>query len=312
MSDPTQLPQRDVLAVAHAYLTSEDSSAFVLPELRESTQVFAQAFRDAGYAGEIRIDGLSVRTLSLDDATVDARQTLVLDRRGRIREVTQELVIQLVQRDGWNVCDLVVDGVSVLASSRPVPVEPAQADGIDIRAFARTEPPGHQVVAIAVRNESAHPVALKCASATSKRGPLRYAAEFSRKNLREGGAVDFEPMAERAVALRLPSRVERLWLKVTLGTMRGESLFALSPRTSTAEGVPRLPRAAALVRRLVAPVGFIAAFIVVVGLWHSFLTALVVACVLAANGLFFSHWNVVRLERRLARQRAETRALAGR
>jgi hypothetical protein len=200
---------------------------------------------------------------------------------------------------------LVADGESALASLHRVTVEPAEAEGIRISAWARSEPSKDVVIAISLRNDAASRWRLKCAAATWRRGPLRFISQLSGRALGRGGKVDYDPGTEHGVMLRVPAKAERLWLKATPRRGLRSLLFALSwepARPATARASASWLRRAVPIAAGMVPLAAIAAF---VGATKSVPAAILIASLLVVVPLAGSHCCVARLERKLARLRAE-------
>jgi len=300
-----QAHETELLDVVRSYLTSLDASELAVPELSEPERVFAMALRDMGYALESEVTSLTVTDLARDEATVRAKRTVVPKGRYPGDAQEQELTVHLVDQAGWKVRDVIADGESALASLHRVTVEPAEAEGIRICAWARSEPSGDIVIAISLRNDTASRWRLKCAGATWRRGPLRFISQLSGRALGRGGKVDYEPGTEHGVMLRVPAKVERLWLKATPRRGLRSLLFALSwepaqPVTSRTSA-STLRRAIAVAAGAV-PLAAVAAF---VGVTKSVPAAILIASLLVVVPVVGSHCCVVRLERKLARLRAE-------
>jgi hypothetical protein len=105
--------------------------------------------------------------------------------------------------------------------------------------------------------------------------------------------------------LRVPAKAERLWLKATPRRGLRSLLFALSwepARPATARASASWLRRAVPIAAGMVPLAAIAAF---VGATKSVPAAILIASLLAVVPLAGSHCCVARLERKLARLRAE-------
>src|SRR5919199_5511106 len=120
-----------VLAVARAYLETEDHSELVVPELREFEHVFTQFGRDLRLVFEVEVTSLRVTHIARAAATVQATRRLVPSPESRATETEeQELTLALVEDGGWQVADVTLDGRRFRTLIRDVTVEPPQAEGI--------------------------------------------------------------------------------------------------------------------------------------------------------------------------------------
>jgi hypothetical protein len=295
--------ETELLDVVTRYLTGADAAELAVPELREPERVLALALHDMGYEHESTVASLAVKSLAGTEATVDATRTVVPTGRHADEEYEQHLTVHLVDRDGWKIRDVVADGRSALASLHRVTVEPSEAEGLRISAWAQAEAFGDVVIAVSVRNDTDRRWRLKCAGATWRRGPLWLISQLGSRALGRGGAVDYEPGTEHGFMLRVPPKVERLWLKATPRHGLRSLLFALSwEAAAEASPASRRIRQAVPVALAAIPVVAIGVF---VGLTRSVAAAILVSSLLVAIPLLTSHCCVLRLERKLARLRAE-------
>jgi hypothetical protein len=296
--------ETELLDVVTRYLSTADASELAAPELAEPERVLALALHDMGYEHESTVTSLAVASLAGDEATVEATRTVAPKGRHAAEAYEQQLTVHLVDLDGWKVRDIVADGRSALASLRRVTVEPAEAEGLGISAWAQTEASGDIVIAVSVRNDTDRRFRLKCAGATWRRGPLWLISQLGSRALGHGGAVDYEPGTEHGFALRVGPKVERLWLKATPRHGLRSLLFALSWEAAPAETAPTRSRIrqALPVALAAVPVAAVGLF---VGLTRSVSAAILVSALLVTVPLLASHCCVLRLERKLARLRAE-------
>jgi hypothetical protein len=296
--------ETELLDVVTRYLTTADASELAVPELAEPEHVLALALHDMGYEHESTVTSLAVVGLARDEATVEATRTVAPKGLHAAEAYEQELTVHLVDLDGWKVRDIVADGRSALESLHRVTVEPAEAEGLRISAWAQTEPSGDIVIAVNVRNDTDRRWRLKCAGATWRRGPLWLISQLGWRALGRGGAVDYEPGTEHGFMLRVPPKVERLWLKATPRHGLRSLLFALAWETAPAEAPPARSRI-----RQALPVALGAVPVVAVGVFIGFTrsvsAAILVSSLLVVGPLLASHCCVLRLERKLARLRAE-------
>ena len=304
--------QSEVLDVVRAFLTTDGDFALAVPELREIEQVFALAARDAGYDFESKVTSLEVIDLSGDVATVRAKRTLVPKGRNSAREQEQELMVHLVDLDGWKVRDLSVAGESLRARLQRLIVEPAAAEGISVRAWARSDPGGMMWIAINVRNDSGRHWRLKCAGFAWRKGPLWLLSQASSRALRRGGAVLYEPGAEHGIMLVAPTKAKRVWLRASPRRGLRSFYFALSWKPASVAAPADKPaggfrKGAALIGYAAYALPF-AAIAVFVSVVKSVPAAILVTSALAVVPLVEAHWCVHRLERKLARWRAESSA----
>lgn len=302
-----QSSHEEILNAVLTFLTSPDASEVTAPEYRELNRVFALAFRDSGYEFHSVVTSLTVTELAGETATVQAMRTLVPKRRKWAKEQSQELTVQLVKHEGWKVRDLILDGRPVLARMHPVLVEPAEAEGISVRAWARTEPDGRLCIAIKVHNESAHRWRLRCAGGTWEKGRMWFLSQALWKLILRGSKVSYTPGAERGILLTVPAKVERLWLQASRPGSLRSPLFALSwepaRRAASAEAARGSSPTAVRAALYLLPVAALAAPIAI---FKSTSAALIATSVLLAITLVETHWCVYRFERKLARFRAES------
>jgi hypothetical protein len=252
-----------------------------------------------------------VLDLGRDTATVRAKRTLVPKGREKAKEQEQELTVHLVKQDGWKVADLLTEGQSVHARMHRLLVEPEEAEGISVRAWARTEPDGKLWIAVNVRNGSSRRWRLKCAGFAWRKGRVWRLSEATWRTLRRGGAVDYEPGAEHGIMLVGPVKAERLWLRATPRHGLRSFFFALSWEpvrvAAPAEVPPSFRRRAGLIIASAIPVAAIGVF---VSLVKSVPAAVLVTSFMALLPFVEHHRAVWQLERKLARFRAESLANA--
>lgn len=312
LSGMAKSDRAEILDVARRFLvgssTDPGAGEITVPEFHEINEVFAVALRDAGYEFETVIESLAIAELAADRASVHALQRLVPTGR-KTQEQRHELTVQLVKREGWKVRDVVRDGHSVAERLHPVLVEPGEADGISIRGWARTEPDGSVFVAIVVHNGSTRPWRVKCVGAAWQKGRHWFLSQVLWKLLLLGNDFTCDPGSERALLLAVPAKVERIWLRASRPGRLRWPLFALSwaPASLAASAAPfrwNKPLTVRVAANALPLVGLA----VLIAIFAS------VSAGLAAVGLFTAvlvldtHWCVYRLQRKLARFRAQTAA----
>lgn len=308
--------QAEVLDVARRYLVGESADPEVaeitVPEFHEPMEVFSVAFRGAGYEFETVVESFGPAEISGDTASVHARQRLVpKGRKGT--EQSQELTIQLVNREGWKVRDLLFEGSSLAARCHRVLVEPAEAEGIAIRGWARDQSDGTVCVALLVRNDSQRRWRVRGAGAVWEKGRLWFLSQAVWKMLFLGSEATLPPGIQLGAVLAPPAKIERVWLRASRrGSLRSQ-LFALSWEQARldASAVPFKWNKRLSLRLAVRAVPFVG-LAVLVAVFASVPAALVASALFAGTAVLETHWCLYRLKRKLARFRAQSASVGGR
>ncbi len=280
-----------LLTTVQAFLGGGISRDRVRPELNEFDEIYKHVAQDLGLPTVWRITSMRIVQFDAAEATVEIM--------GRRLHEDHQLLVYAVYDGRWRIADLGFDGGRLSSRLQPIVVEPAEAEGIKIRAIGLVEPSGERTVAVTLRNSDRRPWRLRCAGTDGRWGPLRMFAQIGRSRLRRAGAVDYAPGTEHGFAVRVPIDARRLWIKVRPERGLHELLFALSwdGRAAVVERPRRFPLRAALATTGLAVVA------VLIGLTKGPFLG-VGLFLLAPFNLISTDICVRRLERRLARLRS--------
>src|SRR6266511_1124780 len=222
---PTRVDQRrmappsrtQLLTTVQAFLGGGISRDRVRPELNEFDEIYKHVAQDLGLPTVWRITSMRIVQFDAAEATVEIM--------GRRLHEDHQLLVYAVYDGRWRIADLGFDGGRLSSRLQPIVVEPAEAEGIKIRAIGLVEPSGERTVAVTLRNSDRRPWRLRCA-----------------------GTVDYAPGTEHGFAVRVPIDARRLWIKVRPERGLHELLFALSwdGRAAVVERPRRFPLRAAL------------------------------------------------------------------